>query len=166
MGITKGPDGNLWLTRSATNSIVRLTPNGAVTQYPIPTSRNSLGDIVAGPDGNLWFSERGNNKVGKVTPAGELTELTVPSSMEGVVLIAAGRSHIWVANYQGQIGRLATDGQFTPVAKIAGTSSMTEGPDGHLWFLDSYRGKYGRVTADGTVLDFTLPEGVLGKGTF
>src|SRR5579871_6892054 len=42
--IVKGPDGNLWFTEEAANTIARISTSGAVTQFPIPTaSSNPLG---------------------------------------------------------------------------------------------------------------------------
>ncbi len=60
-GITAGPDGNLWFTEG--NNIGRMTPTGAITEFP-----NGAGAITAGPDGNLWFTEVYSNKIGKITP--------------------------------------------------------------------------------------------------
>jgi streptogramin lyase len=57
--ITAGPDGNLWFTEQ--NKIGRITPQGAITEFP-----GSGRSITAGPDGNLWFTAPGN--IGRVTP--------------------------------------------------------------------------------------------------
>src|SRR5213593_3045232 len=54
VGITAGPDGNLWFTGGL--GITKVTTSGVFTGYPVPGSRSALG-ITAGPDGNLWFTE-------------------------------------------------------------------------------------------------------------
>src|SRR6266436_741926 len=51
-GITLGPDGNLWFTESRADQIGKITPNGSITEYPLPSGVAS--GIAAGPDGNLW----------------------------------------------------------------------------------------------------------------
>ncbi len=55
-GIAAGPDGNLWFTEYAGSAIGRITPDGTITEYPLPTFGGPEG-IAAGPDGNMWFTE-------------------------------------------------------------------------------------------------------------
>src|SRR5271165_790374 len=56
VGITAGPDGNLWFTEFSGNKIGRITPGGTVTEFSAGITPNSGPDgITAGPDGNLWF---------------------------------------------------------------------------------------------------------------
>jgi len=54
-GITAAPDGNLWFTEEAGNKIGRISPTGAISEFPLAVGAMP-GGIVAGPDGNLWFS--------------------------------------------------------------------------------------------------------------
>src|SRR6516165_10425203 len=35
MGITAGPDGNLWYTREGANTVGRLTTSGVMTEFPV-----------------------------------------------------------------------------------------------------------------------------------
>ena len=42
-GITAGPDGNLWFCANGSNRIVRLTPAGVFTEFPIPNAFPSGG---------------------------------------------------------------------------------------------------------------------------
>jgi streptogramin lyase len=51
IGITAGPDGNLWFT--AGTDIGRITTKGRVTGFPIPPALGGPQFITAGPDGNL-----------------------------------------------------------------------------------------------------------------
>ena len=80
---TLGPDGNLWAIVGATatggDAIASVTPQGIVTEYPVPTPNAGLAWITAGPDGNLWFTEYGANQIGEVVLA------PPPSSLSGVV---------------------------------------------------------------------------------
>jgi virginiamycin B lyase len=57
MGITAGPDGNLWFTEYGGNKIGRITTAGVITEFPIPTDDSEPWGITSGPDGNLWFTE-------------------------------------------------------------------------------------------------------------
>src|SRR5690606_29254724 len=49
--IVEGPDGNMWVTTETTSGVPRITPDGAVTEFTLPST--SFG-IESGPDGNLW----------------------------------------------------------------------------------------------------------------
>src|SRR5205085_12232653 len=55
---TAGPDGNTWFLNGSVKSVGRITPAGALTMFPLPTTPAIfLDSIVAGQDGNLWFTE-------------------------------------------------------------------------------------------------------------
>ncbi len=82
VGITAGPDGNLWFTDSA-SAIGRITTKGHVTGFPIPTANSGLFGITAGSDGNLWFTEETSNKIGRITTAGLVTEFLSGVGIEG-----------------------------------------------------------------------------------
>ena len=51
LGITAGPDGNIWFAESYTRAIARLTPDGFLTEFPLSPSFDFPEDIVRGPDG-------------------------------------------------------------------------------------------------------------------
>ncbi len=58
LGITAGPDGNMWFTELLGNKIGRITPGGTVTEFNLPTSGAAPASITGGPDGNLWVRVR------------------------------------------------------------------------------------------------------------
>jgi hypothetical protein len=57
-GITAGPDGNVWFTEFTTSQIGQITPDGSVSEFPLP-DRTFPREITAGPDGNLWYTASG-----------------------------------------------------------------------------------------------------------
>jgi streptogramin lyase len=68
-----GPDGNLWaieagpgISADGGTHIDRITPQGGITEYPIPTLNAEADTITAGPDGNIWFTEYLANQIGEV----------------------------------------------------------------------------------------------------
>jgi len=65
-GIAAGPDGNLWFTTGAANTVASISTSGTIEQYPVPTANSFPIDVVAGPDGNVWFSEASSSKIGRV----------------------------------------------------------------------------------------------------
>ena len=78
-------------TPKATGGILRLTTDGTVTEFPVPTAFSvlSLG-ITSGPDGNLWFPEdQWQFNIGRITPTGTITEFSHPNGQQ-----PARRHHI------------------------------------------------------------------------
>lgn len=109
VGITSGPDGNLWFTEYGGNKIGKVTTTGTITEYSIPTSSTQPVGIAAGPDGNLWFTESVSGKIGKITAAGTITEYALPSTSSDPQGIAAGPDgNLWFTEYGGnKVGTLA-----------------------------------------------------------
>jgi streptogramin lyase len=162
VGITAGPDGNLWFTENATNQIGRITPAGAVREFPIVTSGSDPWGITAGPDGNLWFTEFFGNKIGRMTTGGTLSEfpiLTANGNPEGIT--AGPDGTLWFTEAQGdRIGRVTPSGTVTEFALPAGSRpvAITAGPDGNLWFTEAQGNKVGRMTVAGVLTgEFPLP---------
>jgi streptogramin lyase len=71
VGITAGPDGQLWFAeRNGDNigSIPTSATSGAdIKEYPVGTSNAGLLYLVAGPDKRVWFNEFNNNRLGAMT---------------------------------------------------------------------------------------------------
>lgn len=137
--ITAGPDGNVWYT-SVSGYIVRVTPSGQATSFPVPivVGSNRRGgsvpeSITSGPDGNLWFTDLGANEVGKADPAGNITMFRIPTD----------------SSYPGDI---------------------TTGPDGNLWFTAGYMNRIDRVTTAGVITEvhaatpLSFPNGIAAAG--
>src|SRR6266705_2690505 len=114
LGITAGPDGNLWFTEQNSNKIGRISPSGTITEFPIPTASNPRG-IAAGPDSNLWFTEGSGNQIGRISPGGTATEFPVPTAGSGPNGITAGPGgNLWFTEQNsGKIGRISPSGTIT-----------------------------------------------------
>ncbi len=178
LGIATGSDGNLWFTETNSNKIGRITPAGAVTEFPIstappppppppgvtapPVPSASPRGIAAGPDGNLWFTESDGDKIGRITPAGVVTEFPLPSAGSVLVGIAAGPDgNLWFTESNGnRIGRITVAGvvtEFRLPTAAALPFGIAAGPDGNLWFTESAGRRIGRITPAGVVTEFALP---------
>ena len=55
--ITAGSDGNLYFVEQYANKIGRITPDGTISEFIIPTNSTYPNGITSGPDGNVWFAE-------------------------------------------------------------------------------------------------------------
>lgn len=175
-GITSGPDGNLWFTLNNYDAIVRMTPQGAMTQFggmaPSSPYNNNPYGITAGADGNLWFTDEFSGpalqgRIGKMTTAGILTEYPMPATDGNNFLenIAAGPDgNLWFTAAIGNfIGRITQSGVITEfplptgmpgAATTAQPFGITAGPDGNVWFTEVSRGQVGRITPAGVITEY------------
>ncbi len=64
--LTIARDGAVWFTSFDGNQIERMTLDGEVTGYVVPTESSFPYHIVAGPDGALWFTEMDGNAIGRL----------------------------------------------------------------------------------------------------
>ena len=67
-GIAAGADGNLWFTETERGRLARITPDGAIDEWPLPGSRPT--EITGGPDGNIWLIYENAPKIVRATITG------------------------------------------------------------------------------------------------
>jgi streptogramin lyase len=175
LGITAGPDGNLWFTEEqyGANKIGRITPAGVVTEFQLPGTWTGPLGITAGPDGNLWFTVSQiipdnlipgqTARIGYITPKGAITEFPAPGNGTPWSITAGPDGNLWYvsATTAGSfIGRVTPAGVITtfPTPTFSpGLEGITKGPDGNLWFTEANDNKIGRITPSGTITEFALP---------
>ena len=92
IGITAGPDGNVYFTDTLNNAIGQITPSGVITELPLPSSndgslvKNGLDGITLGaktswcsrrrPAGDLFIADTNNNVIREVSAAtGDITTI-------------------------------------------------------------------------------------------
>src|SRR5262249_3163559 len=76
-GVAVGADGTVWATLQSANTLVRITPDGTLTELDVPTHASVPTDIAVAPDGTVWFLEFRANKIGGYAH-GQFTEFPVP----------------------------------------------------------------------------------------
>ena len=169
--IAAGPDGNLWFTEFsydtggnvASAGIGRITPDGVITEFPIPAASVNGHGITAGPDGNIWFTEYLANRIGRMTTGGVLTEFAIPTAGSLPQGITAGPDgNLWFVEQTGnKIGRITTEGVVTGEFLIPTAASepgdITSGPDGNLWFTEQSGNKVARITTAGHIYEIAIP---------
>ena len=170
VGITSGPDGNLWFTEGAvptpsSPSYVGSIAGGTITLYSVPTPNSGPWGITAGPDGNLWFAEIGSGKIARMTTGGSILEFQPTTAGSGPAFITAGPDgNLWFTESSAnKIGVMSTTGvtlnEFPVPTPNSGPWGITLGPDGNLWFTENNgnANKIGRITPNGTVTEFQVP---------
>ncbi len=79
-GLGIGSDGKtVWYTGKATGTVGKITPEGRIETFALPTVGSVPIYIKAGPDGNMWVTELVGNKIGHITPKGEVQEFDIPT---------------------------------------------------------------------------------------
>src|SRR6266851_4598679 len=167
--ITAGPDGNLWFTEFWTNRIGRMTPSGALTEFPIPTPDSAPRGIVSGPDHAVWFVESGFNRtaIARITTSGVVTEFPIGGSssdqLQPTEIVAAPDGNLWFNQTrpsapQGEVGRMSPNGAFTLFRFPKGSRpvGMAVGPDGNVWVTDPGGNTITRMSPNGAFRQFAL----------
>ena len=157
--VAEGPDGNMWVTGGASNTIAKVTTAGAVTAYalPLPANVSNPWSIAAGPDGNMWFTLRSGGKLGRITTSGAVSLIDLPdASMQPQDIAAGPGNSMWFTELGGRIGRVTMAGavtMFTVPWANSQPHSIAAGPasvDG-LYFTDSGADRVGFVVSDGSI---------------
>jgi streptogramin lyase len=145
IGITSGPDGNIWFTDGFGPAIGTINATThAITEFPA-SGANSPYAITTGPDGNLWFTDQ-YGAIGRFNP---VTDTTAEYSSG---LISRSAPFLMTVGPDGNIwftdsGHTPAVGMIDPANDViteftsglnAGSvpSGITSGPDGNLWFTD------------------------------
>ncbi|MGA1145672.1 MAG: virginiamycin B lyase family protein [Candidatus Nanopelagicales bacterium] len=161
-GIAAGPDGNMWFTLRDGGKIGRITMQGAVSVIDLPDSTMRPQGIAAGSDGNMWFTELGG-RIGRVTMAGAVTMFTVPwanSQPHSIVQGPTGSSRMYFTDAGAdRIAYVLVDGTTYGSVQLATASDPTgiTNVDGAIWFAMSARNQLGKLVADTTVLEMSVP---------
>jgi streptogramin lyase len=175
-----GRDGNLWFTEATSNSIVRLTPGGAFTAFAVPGA-SSLNAITMGPDGALWFTDTASSQIGRINVAGTISLFPLAPGNYAVDIASGSDGNLWfteaniptipmfswpgctgggsirVLPQPGHLARVTTHGLITEFAGPQDLTSITSGPDGNLWFIETsgyygYNGVIAKVSTSGVRL--------------
>lgn len=165
-GITVGADGAIWFAETGANQIGRITTDGVITEYPIPTEDgmdDTQGFVGLGPDGAIWFNEDRVHKLGRITPDGTITEFDLPKEIGVIRQIVAGPDGaLWVTAVEAnKIVKLSTAGQvlaqYTLPQADSRPAGMVVGPDGAFWFVEVGANQIGRISVDGVITEYAIP---------
>ncbi len=116
-GLALSDDGKtIWFTGKTANTVGKITPEGKVFNYPLPTANALPIYVRPGPDGNLWVTELTGNRIARVTPDGVISEFLIPTKDSRPIAIIPdpeGRG-MWFSEEAGnKIGFITPAGQIT-----------------------------------------------------
>ena len=159
-GIVQGPDKALWFTEQSGNKIGRITTDGTITEYPLPTADSGPLSILLGGDNQLWFTERAGNRIGSISADGKIAEYSIPTADAGPTRLAVGPDgDLWFCEFgASQIGRIDLTGQIKeyPVPGV-GPVGIARGADNAMWFTEWAGNKIGKISDDGQVTEYQVP---------
>ncbi len=166
--IANGSDGNRWFTEgtSFTNApptIGRVTPAGAVTEFPVDCNGCIITDIVQGPDGVLYFTSN-NPILGRITTAGaQLGSVDIPNSNAVAGNLAVHGSELWFTDFNNDsLWRYGiSTAQFTQFPLTVQPADVVVDDTGGVWFTSPDDGTVNRLDpATGTFATFPVPDGL------
>jgi streptogramin lyase len=152
------PDGNIWFTENNANAVGQLNEFGMLIESAIP-SGSGLSHIAAGPDGNVWFPENtAPTKLGRSTSAGAILEFDWPDSTTKLNSITTGSDgNLWLTGaddvWRVAIGESSILPTKYPLSVGSTPTSITQGADQQLWFVEFFGDKIGVIYLDGIFRD-------------
>ena len=137
IAIVPEPGSNaMWFTEEAGNRVSRITPDGTITEYPVPMTQSNV--ILAGlafdGEGNLWlqqYIDQNDPAPANPSPAGADYVIRIDKSI--VKTSPADISRVPITYY-----------------KVPSTQTVmhriVQGPDGNIWFTELGVNKVGKLT--------------------
>jgi uncharacterized protein (TIGR03437 family) len=166
--ITGSTNGFVWFAEPNDDTIGRISPTGAVTEYPLPDSYQEPRGIAAGPSGTVWFTETGSHTgsegIGRIDASGTITEFPLPDGSVPYGIALGPDGNMWFTELFGRIGMITPSGTATtfPARLQNEPLNIVSGPDGALWFtedgiVNGGTGAIGRITTSGDLTEYLLP---------
>jgi virginiamycin B lyase len=119
-GMGFAPDGQtIWFTGKATGTVGKITIDGKVQHFALPTVGSVPIYIKAGPDGNMWVTELVGNVIARVTQAGKVDEFCIPTHNSRPIAIVPepGGQAMWFSEEAGnKVARIDMKGNITEYA--------------------------------------------------
>jgi virginiamycin B lyase len=160
--ITRGPDGNIWVTISGSglnNTLARIQPDGTVTEYAPAAAVNPVG-ITSGPDGNLWLTRTGG--VIRVPPADpdSAQDFNIGAISDARRITSGPGGKLWTASGDQLVSFLPADPTGFTATTINGMGARgIAASRGKLWVADFGGSRIVRATPDGTTSFFNVGGG-------
>jgi streptogramin lyase len=138
---------------------------GQITEFPVPNAAQNPDPryITEGPDGALWFTAHGTSAIGsyigRMTVDGTATKFGLGTGYYPERITAGLDGKLWFVGVA--LTSMTLTGKISKVqipTANAGQACPIVGPDGNIWFAESYVDQVGRVGANGVVSnEFPVP---------
>lgn len=165
--IVTGSDGNPWFGRLNGGNLTRVTTEGVMTEFSLPSADWFDAPMLAAGTDAVWFGGQGFGFIGEMSPSGVVSTIPVPAD-DGMGLAIGVDGTLWFdSTYLGdggytpinQITRRAPGGALEnyPVPGVMGP--MIVDRDGSLWFSEIDPGKLAQLTPKGSLHEVDVQRG-------
>jgi streptogramin lyase len=160
LGITTGPDGNLWFTENSGEQIGKISPiTGNIIEYHMPVIGDDPENIITSPGGDLWFTES-DGDIGAISP---VTGVIALYPAGGNDITTGPDGNLWFTEVcVNEIGTFSPNNAWNTTDYFIRTTNsdpidIAMGPDGNLWFTnrDGSIGKLSPLT--GKITEYPVP---------
>jgi len=113
-GMSFGTDGKtIWFTGKSTGTVGRLTADGKITTYVLPTVGSVPIYVKPSNDGTMWVTELVGNTIARITADGTVTEFKIPTNNSRPIAIVpepGTPNTMWFSEEAGnRVGRIGPD---------------------------------------------------------
>jgi virginiamycin B lyase len=173
--MARAADGSMWFTK--TGAVGRITPSGVARSFGLPGAKDK--DVLAvtvAVDGSAWAAEAPGS-IARIDGTGKVTEFAPAVLGMPAGIVAGPDGQVWFSDaVLGKITRFDRAGGFVdmvlgnvrgPYSRLdpAAPTEMVVGPDQAVWILQLAPGRVGRMSSDGSVSYYWLPEGAASAPT-
>jgi virginiamycin B lyase len=162
VSIASGGDGTIWLAELGANRIAHVTVQGDVTEFDVEDCRPLA--IAAGPDGAAWFVDVDHSRLGRIGPDGKLSFVPRPGGhVPHRGLVCGPDKNLWMVGDAGLVrvnlaARRLRNGSIIELRTEKWPGRLAVGPNNDLWFTERNDPAIGRITSDGTIKRFAIPQ--------
>ncbi len=112
---------------------MRVTPDGGVSAWAIPTLNARPDAVAPAPDGSFWVTLPNVSRLARVSPDGAIREYRLENAPLGIAV--AGDGGVWFgAPGAKKLGRLdPTSGKVSWRALPEAPLAVAAAPDGSIW---------------------------------
>jgi virginiamycin B lyase len=165
VGLTVGPDGNMWFIDENTGGIVRINDAGEAKEFSLNGALGNSGyDMVVGAD-KLFYITSGSTNIVRANTSGKTKTFKIPggdfTQLEGMALGPDG--NVWFAEFN-HIAKITTNGVITQFAYPTQPNTnqyggVASGPGGDVWFGESSINAIGKIVpATGKITEIPLTQ--------
>jgi len=156
--LTRGPDGNIWVTLDQGADIARITPKGKVEEFDPVNLTNPTG-ITRGPDGNIWVTQSGGVASFSPTDPDAAVAYTVNDIVDPRPIVTGPDGNLWTVSGANVI-RIppANPAAATSFPELVAGRDIDAGKDGKLWVAD-FGSQVVRITTAGAATAFPTGDG-------